>query len=64
MTNAGKASSSGTEAEIKARVTNNLVVSAGGGINAAVFALDLPKYSLKIGDEDVFPSSTTTRCCA
>jgi outer membrane receptor protein involved in Fe transport len=41
-TNTGKATSSGIEAEIKARVTNNLILNAGGGINHAVFAQDVP----------------------
>lgn len=76
-TNTGKATSSGIEAEIKARVTNNLILNAGGGINRAVFAQDVtwmgfgddglpnvrkgdliqgvPKYSLKVGGEYLFP---------
>ena len=45
-TNAGNATSTGVEAEIKARVTNNLVLSAGGGINHAVFAQDVPWLGL------------------
>lgn len=41
-TNAGKATSTGIEAEVKARVTNDLTLSAGGGLNHAVFAQDVP----------------------
>jgi outer membrane receptor protein involved in Fe transport len=41
-TNVGKAKSDGFEFELRARVTPDLTLNAGGGVNRAVFAEDVP----------------------